>query len=259
MRILSTVAAAFLLMSPSGAADAQETAAAPSDPSSIALQIVIPGIEDAAALGDGGAEGEGEGAAFGWAVVNQRLTGNRVEESGVSHSSRIENSFLGNQGLVSVNQDSGNLNNQANVRAIAFANGDAEVVLPGVELSARSSDNEVISSGLPHSDAIVGSFNDTVGIVGVNQSSGNLNQQANVLALAVGLRISPEVAILEEHDLDAAMPEPCEAVEPTEPRTETLMDSFTNFRGIAQVSQSAGNQNIISNVIGISVDQMGPQ
>jgi hypothetical protein len=42
MRILSTVAAAFLLMSPSGAADAQETAAAPSDPSSIALQIVIP-------------------------------------------------------------------------------------------------------------------------------------------------------------------------------------------------------------------------
>jgi len=256
MKTFLTLAFAFLLAAPSEPAEAQEiTTLTPLDPSSIALQIVIPGIEDAAALED-----EGENAAFGWAVINQRASGNRVEESGIGHSSRIENSFLRNQGLVSVNQDSGNMNNQANVRVIAFAEGDAQVVLPGIDLSARSGDNEIISNGgMPHTDAIVGSFNDTTGIVGVNQSSGSLNQQANVVAIAVGLRTSPEVAILDEHDLDAVMPEPsADAVEPTEPRSETIMDSFANFRGIAQVSQSAGNENNISNVIGVSVNVMGP-
>ena len=256
MKTLLALASALLLAASSGTAGAQEASELmPVDPSSIALQIVIPGIEGAAAL-----EEEGANAAYGLAVIEQRLEGNRVEESGIGHSSLIQDSFLRNQGLVSVNQDSGNINNQANVRVIAFAQGDAQVVLPEIELSARSRDNQVISTGgMPHTDAIVGSFNDTTGIVGVNQSSGSLNQQANVVAIAVGLRASPGVAILDEHDLGAVLPEPsADGVEPTEPRSETIVDSFANFRGIAQVSQSAGNENNISNVIGISVNVMDP-
>jgi hypothetical protein len=256
MKTFPTLAAALLLVALAGPAEGQQVAEPrPVDPSSVGFWIVIPGIEQAAAL-----EEDGEDAALGSAVIEQRASGNRVEESGIGHTSRVENSFLGNQGLVSLNQDSGNMNNQANLRVFAFAGGDAQVTLPGVELSASSSDNEILSSGgMPHTDAIIGSFNDTAGIVGVNQSSGSLNQQANVVAIAVGLRASPEVAILDERDLDGVMPQASdEATEPSEPRSESLVDSFSNFRGIAQVSQAAGNENSISNVIGISVNVMGP-
>jgi hypothetical protein len=182
-----------------------------------------------------------------------------VEESGISHASLIQDSFLNNGGIVSVNQDSGNINNQANVRVIALAAGGADLNLPSVDLARASSDNAVISSGGSHTDSIVGSFNDTTGIVGVNQSSGNLNQQANVLVMAVGLRMTPEVALLDDHALGDVIPNQTDATggDPTSPRSESIVDSFNNFTGIAQVSQSAGNQNEVSNVIGVSVNAMG--
>jgi hypothetical protein len=117
----------------------------------------------------------------------------------------------------------------------------------------------VISTNGSHEDAIVGSFNDTTGIVGVNQSSGNLNQQANVLVMAVGLRATPDVALLDDHALGDVIPTQTDATggDPTSPRSESIIDSFANFTGIAQVSQSAGNENNISNVIGVSVNVMG--
>lgn len=256
MKLFSALVTSLLLAAPSGVASAQ-MAWAPTealDPSAVALIMLIPGIDDAAAVSEGDSN-----ASFAFALVSQRLEGNRVVEGDVDYSSLIQDSFSRNSGIVSVNQDSGNINNQANVRVIALAAGGAEVNLPSVDLVRSRYDNEVVSSGVTHTDSIVNSFNDTSGIVGVNQSSGNLNQQANVLVLAAGLRLSPEVALLDDHSLADVVPGPADASDsgPRDPRMETIVDSFNNFSGIAQVSQSAGNENNISNVIGISINVMG--
>jgi hypothetical protein len=43
---------------------------------------------------------------------------------------------------------------------------------------------------------------------------------------------------------------------PAGPRTDVLSGSFADFRGIAQVSQSAGDLNAVSNFLGLSLTVM---
>jgi len=257
MNPLLSLTIGLLLAVSAGGANAQTDLTPPDalDLSAISLMTVIPGIEGAAALSEGGSN-----AALGTATVSQHLEGNRVVEGDLGQAALIEDTFSHNSGIVSVNQDAGNVNNQANVRVIALAMEGAELNITGVDLTQTRGENEIVSSGVPHTDSIVNSFNDTSGIVGVNQTSGNLNQQANVLVLAAGLRLSPEVALLDDHSLGEVVPATSDDRDSGEAglRSEAIVDSFNNFSGVAQVSQSAGNQNDISNVIGISFNVMDP-
>lgn len=197
------------------------------------------------------------GAALGVAIVDQALIGNQVEESNVNRHTFILGSFRNDQGIVNINQDSGNLNNQANVRALAVVEAGALVYDLELVGSMRSTDNILISSGGEREDRIASSFWRGVGIVGVNQSAGNLNQQANVLVLGMGLALGPEMVILGDTTLDAVNANNTLTQQgPAGPRTDMLTGSFTNFRGIAQVSQSAGDLNAVSNFLGVSLTVM---
>jgi hypothetical protein len=106
----------------------------------------------------------------------------------------INNSINGNVGIVNVNQNAGNMNNQANSEALAVG-----IDLVGVALSeaalgqvngvheATTRENEantVVEAGVIKSASISGSINGNVGVGGVNQAVGNNANQANIFSLS---------------------------------------------------------------------------
>ncbi len=187
-------------------------------------------------------------------TVDQALIGNRVEEQNVTRRGVIQDSFQDNRGILNVNQAEGSLNNQAIVRVLTV--GGADSLVHGLEIagSARSLDNTLISSGGERENRISNSFGGTVGIVGANQSAGNLNQQANVLVLGLGAALGPEMVALGDATLgEISARNTVKQEGPTGPRADILTDSFVGFRGIAQVNQSAGDLNVMGNYVGVSL------
>lgn len=195
------------------------------------------------------------GALGGAAFWDQGLTGNRVEERDVTRHVLIQDAFQNNRGIVSVNQEAGNLNNQANIRVLTLGPA-AGAALQDIEIAGRVQriNNTVISSGGERENRIANSFGETAGIVGANQSAGNLNQQANVLVLGLGSGSGPGLVALGDATLgDISTNNTLERKGPAGPRAEIITDAFSGFRGIAQVNQSSGDLNIMGNSVGLSV------
>ena len=97
----------------------------------------------------------------------------------------IDSSIMGNGGIVGVNQAAGDLNNQANAVAIAAGLDDVEYgTVAEAELNQMSACALVVDLATARMDAITGSINGNCGIVGVNQSAGNLNNQANIVSIS---------------------------------------------------------------------------
>jgi len=217
-------------------------------------QAIVISISATTIAGVEAVVGASGGAMEGAAIVNQTLIGNRVVERNVTSRGLIQDAFQDNQGILSVNQAEGSLNNQAMVRVLTL--GPVDTPIQGLDLagSARSLDNTVISSGGERENRISNSFGGTVGIVGVNQSAGNLNQQANVLVLGLGAAIGSEMVALGDATLgDISAGNTVKQEGPAGPRANILTDSFAGFRGIAQVNQSAGDLNVLGNFVGLSL------
>jgi len=205
------------------------------------ITLTVSGIEGVEAISS---------ALSGDALVNQTLIGNRLEERDVISTSIMHESFRDGRGILSVNQASGNLNNQANVRVLAFADGEGLLYDLSLATSARSIKNTVIVYGGEREDRISNSFGGAVGIVGVNQSAGSLNQQVNVVVLGIGVALGPELVALGDADLGGTIAD--NSVSSGGNRSDIITDSFTGFRGIAQVNQSSGDLNIVTNSVGFS-------
>lgn len=215
--------------------------------------IVIPGVEAVAALA-----GVSSGAAVASIVVDQRVLDNRVEEQNISRSTLFVNSGRDNLGIVNLNQDAGNLNNQANVTAIAILQGGVQgaSAILGVDIAAAAfrTGNTVITSGGHRENRIVNSFGGTVGLVNANQSVGNLNSQSNLVALSLGVLAAPEFTRLGESALgDIAARNNVIREGPGGSRIDVASDSFGGYRGVALVSQVSGDLNVVRNIATISV------
>jgi hypothetical protein len=208
------------------------------------VTLTVSGIEGVEAISS---------AISGDALVNQTLIGNRLEERDVVSTSIMHGSFVDGRGILSVNQASGNINNQANVRVLAIALGEGvlyDLYDLSLATSMRSIGNTVISVGGEYENRISHSFGGAAGIVGVNQSAGSLNQQVNVLVLGLGVALGPDVVALGDQDLGGTIAE--NSVSSGGHRSDYITDSFTGFRGIAQVNQSSGDLNIVGNSLGFS-------
>jgi len=103
----------------------------------------------------------------------------------------IQNSFNGNTGLVYGNQATGNMANQVNVLSLAFAIDDNGVAISEADLGQVNANNVVRESsseengfGVFKVASTSNSLNGNTGIVGVNQSVGNMSNQANVVSIA---------------------------------------------------------------------------
>jgi hypothetical protein len=205
------------------------------------ITLTVSGIEGVEAISS---------AVSGAALVNQTLIGNYFEERDVISTSIMQGTFVDGRGILSINQASGNINNQANVRVLAFTDGEGVLYDLSLATSARSIKNTVISYGGEYENRISNRFGGAVGIVGVNQSAGSLNQQVNVVVLGIGVALGPEVVALGDADLGGTIAD--NSVSSGGNRSDIITDSFTGFRGIAQVNQSSGDLNIVTNSVGFS-------
>ena len=113
------------------------------------------------------------------------------DRSRLDRSATISGSVNGNSGVVGVNQNSGNMNNQLNKLSLAIGPG-AHVALSEAALGQVNAHNKVTEVATNRVDRIFGAASNNSGIVGVNQSSGNMNNQASVVSMAV---LTSKVAI----------------------------------------------------------------
>jgi hypothetical protein len=223
------------------------------DPGQAELIVATPGPADAAAIAM-----VSPGAAAGEAMIQQRLINNHLELVDPRRQSVIERALLDDQGIVSVNQDSGDINNQANVRVIALSLSGAIVDLRSVAAIERSG-NQLITSGGSSEDRITGSLGGTTGLVGINQSAGSLNQQRNVMLVGLGATVGSNAALLADTSLATVHGTNNTLQEGSpRPRADVIDGSFAGFRGAAQISQSAGDLNVIGNSMAISVIELTP-
>lgn len=215
--------------------------------------VVNPGLEAVAAIA-----GASAGAAVATILVDQRAVGNRVEEQNINRSTLFQNSGRDNLGIVNINQDAGNMNNQANVAVLALVQGGTSVgpAVHGLDVAAAAvrTDNTVITVGGHRENRIASSFSGTIGLVNANQSAGNLNSQANLVALSVGVLAVPDFAHLGDSALGEIKGRNRVIREgPAGSRVDVVTDSFAGYRGVALVSQVSGELNVVRNITTISV------
>lgn len=200
-------------------------------------------------------------------VLNQRNESNEVrglvgeEPDENFREALIEGSIISNLGIVGVNQDGGgNMNNQANVTSMSVVlDKDGKDKLPGFANSQASAEqinqnNSVDSreywrADRPHkSDTITDSINENHGIVGVNQSVGNMNNQANMVVIAVA-----EGALVALSEADLGQLNTNNSVnELGTVKIDTITGSINGNTGIVGVNQSTGNMNNQANIVSIA-------
>jgi hypothetical protein len=143
-------------------------------------------------VGDGNGGGTDHGFGHAQAHAEQDNTYNLVDAVNLLfRDSLIDRSINGNLGIVHVNQATGNNNNQANGLAIGVALVGQGVALAEADLGQVNTCNEVYESdsgggdfGINKTATIVDSINGNQGVVGVNQTAGNMANQANIVAIA---------------------------------------------------------------------------
>ena len=187
-------------------------------------------------------------------VAAQVILNNQIEQTGVVGRVLLQDSFNGNAGLVNLNQEAGNVNNQANVRVLAFMATEVGSIIGSLNLSMSqaATNNTVLSDGGSHSTSITNSFGNTAGIAGVNQTAGSANNQLNILAMVVGDTLGPDALPMGDTTLGQVSSGRRDASIGVSSRSDVIENAFANFRGIAQVNQSSGDVNSVGNVMGIS-------
>jgi hypothetical protein len=183
------------------------------------------------------------GAFPAWSQTSQTTTSNDIESS-------VDQT----QGIVDINQQAGDANNQGNVTSIAVTtDANNSAALAGV---IASQDNlatspDALSSG--GTNTINNSFNGSSGIVQVNQVAGAHNDQLNIAALAFapGANFSPVLTDIELKQIKT--PGAVSGVPSYAGDENSINNSFDNFQGIAQVQQVAGDGNLVTNVVAIAI------
>lgn len=194
-----------------------------------------------------------------------------VEDPGFKREALVERSFQVSRGVFAFNQEVGIANNQLNALVLVIRDAGAEqfqqeTTLDDLELAGtvRSEGNSVVSVGGRRLDTINNSFAGSTGTVAVNQSAGAANQQQNILVVGVGLKFDPEEFVKLGNETLSGVGAVQGTVEQngTEDltktrRADTITNSFTGFTGIAQVTQSAGNANVVGNRATIALPATG--
>ena len=217
---------------------------------------------------------EVEKAAESIAIANQDNFENEACTNCDEKTDVIFNSFNDNDGVVDGNQAAGNMNNQGNAVSVAVdtrvgsppENGDVVVFQeePGFAESQAHAEqqnfnNEVDTINLLFRDAaIIDSFNGNTGVVGFNQSPGNMNNQVNLASLAVALTdtgVALSEADLGQFNQFNVVEESDSLGIPGGPginKSATITNSINANTGIVGVNQSAGNMANQANVVSMA-------
>jgi len=203
------------------------------------------------------------------ALVNQTNENNTACENCAEKQAWIKDSVKNNVGITNVNQAVGNMNNQGNVLSIAVDIGDdgtPPVSTNGTgfaeaqaSVDQRVIDNEINSASIIYRDALIeGSVLSNTGITNVNQSSGQMNNQAN--AISLGISLDGGIA-LSEADLgqfigtiDKQSPG---SHEDYTAKTSQIVGSIGGNHGVTFVNQTSGNLGNQSNTLSLAASVVG--
>ena len=196
------------------------------------------------------------------ALFDQDNRNNEACENCAEKKDNITNSVTFNEGITSVNQAGGNMNNQGTVISVAFdadgENGDngngepspfsgfAESQASGEQVNYQ---NTIDSIQILFRDSVItDSVNDNTGLTYVNQATGNMANQANALSVAVSL--APGIA-LSEADLGQLNAEN-DVFEFDIIKDSRILRSVNRNDGVTGVNQSSGNMANQANVVSIA-------
>jgi hypothetical protein len=161
----------------------------------------------------------------------------------------IDGGLAGLRGRAALNMTAGVLNLQANAAAIA-AGGDAAA---GARVSQTPAFDAPVSDALHSRSTIAGNaFANASGALAVNQSSGELNRQANVLTIGLSDGRTGELSDEQLSSVVSGLPQPLAGTALSGTRVVGVTDTaFASTRGIVQVNQAAGASNVSANVVSL--------
>jgi len=167
----------------------------------------------------------------------------------VINSANIDSSGAQYQGNFSVNQAAGDLQQQANARAIATGREAA------ASTQIRQRQQSIVDPNMGASASIQGdAFSHGSGALGVNQSAGASTQQAN--ALRISLSSQPQSiddsVLLQQNVALINSSDPADT-SPGYRQVTTGDQAFTGSRGVIQLNQSAGVGNQTANTLSVRV------
>ena len=167
----------------------------------------------------------------------------------VINNAEIDNSGAQYQGNFSVNQASGDLQQQANARAIAIGHGASATVQIRQRLRGQ------VDPAMDARSSIQGnSFSNGNGVLGVNQSSGANTQQANALRISISAQPQSidDSVLMQQNVTLLNNSDPTDSA-PGFRQVATSDQAFTGSRGVIQLNQSAGVGNRMANTLSIRV------
>jgi hypothetical protein len=209
------------------------------------------------------------------ALINQNNTYNEACENCAEKRDIIDLSLNDNNGVVDVNQAAGNMNNQGNAVSISVDDRNVEAAPPltspkegqsyAQAQAAAEQDNHFnmvdATNLLEKSALITDSLNNNTGVVFANQAAGNMANQANALAMAVGFGTGG-VAIAEsdlgQYNAYNTVYESGEEVNGAGDdgfifKNATINNSVNDNSGVIGVNQAAGNNANQANVVSFAV------
>ena len=170
-------------------------------------------------------------------------------QSPVINNADIDGSGMQYQGNLSVNEAAGDLQQQANARAIAI--GHRASATTEIRQRLRSAVDTTIDA---RSSIQGDSFSHGNGILGVNQSTGANNQQANALRITIGAQPqSIDDSVLMQQNVTLLYNSDPTDVAPGYRQVTISDQAFTGSRGVIQLNQSAGVGNQMANTLSVRV------
>lgn len=165
-----------------------------------------------------------------------------------------DHALAGSSGAIAVNMAAGDLNQQANLRALAVGADAANV-----QVSARQDrGNDVYDTPLAASATIGGSaLAGASGIASVNQASGSGNAEQNAVALLLaqqGIRETPDSVLSSGVAASAERQSPPNPAGRTASRNVAVeATALRGFEGVLQLNQIAGSANETGNALTLSL------
>jgi hypothetical protein len=169
-------------------------------------------------------------------------------QSPVINNAVIDNSGGQYQGNLSVNEAAGDQQQQANARAIAIGHGASATTQIRQRLRA-----DVDSTNDARSSIQGDSFSHGNGVLGINQSSGAANQQANAMRISISAQPqSIDDSVLKQNVALITNSDPTDSARGNR-QVATSDQAFTGSRGVIQLNQSAGVGNQTANTLSVRV------
>jgi len=180
------------------------------------------------------------------------ISGNYVAETNTVYNSNLMGSFQGFQGLGTSNQAAGNLNNQGTYIGFAMTGNNNALMTTDVTLATKHENNSLVTGNTSYQATIGGqAFKGGTGIAVVNQVSGNMNSQLKAVTVSLG----SGAAVLNNAQLSHVNTNNDIQVQgPMTAKVSLDEGAFQDFRGVASVTQVAGNLNQVATSIRINVN-----